>query len=234
MPLLLAAAGDTVARVTSLTKAYDDLALLDPVLGRLIEQYGRPDPFHFSPILDRVGDDRFRAMLLQITSQQISTAAALAIFDRLVAAVDGEPTPAAMLKLSPERLRELGLSHAKALAVLDLAGAVETGRVDLDDLPDDDEAAIALLSTIRGIGRWSAQIFLIVKGNRGDILPAGDLGIRHAVQALWGLPETPTIKAVEARGLAWSPYRTYAAMLLWTALGDLPKRPRSNGQDAGR
>ena len=207
--------------------AYDDLALLDPVLGKLIERYGRPDPFHFSPILDRVGDDHFRSLLLQITSQQISTAAAWAIFDRIAAALDGMPTPRAVLALGADRLRELGLSHAKALAALDLADAMETGRVDLDHLPEDDEAAIALLSTIRGIGRWSAQLYLILKFHRADILPAGDLGIRHAVQALWELPETPTIKAVETRGLAWAPYRTYAAFLLWTALADLPRRPRS-------
>jgi DNA-3-methyladenine glycosylase II len=206
--------------------AYDELALLDPVLGTLIEKYGRPDPFHFSPILDRVGDDHFRSLLLQITSQQISTAAAWAIFDRIVAALDGMPTPASMLRLSPERLRELGLSHAKALAVLDLADAMATGRIDLDRLPDDDEAAIATLSTIRGIGRWSAQLYLILRFHRADILPAGDLGIRHAVGALWKLPEIPDIKAVEARGLAWSPYRTYAAFLLWTALRDLPRAPR--------
>jgi DNA-3-methyladenine glycosylase II len=112
------------------------------------------------------------------------------------------------------------MSHAKALAVLDLADAMATGRIDLDHLPEDDEAAIALLSTIRGIGRWSAQIYLILKFHRPDILPAGDLGIRKAVQHLWELPLIPSIKEVQARGRVWSPYRTYAAILLWTSLGE--------------
>jgi DNA-3-methyladenine glycosylase II len=213
--------------VSDLAKAYDELARLDPVLAGLVERYGHPDPFHFSPILDRVGSDPFRSMLMQIASQQISTAAAWSIFDRVITALGGTPTPAAVLAMTADDLRTLGLSHAKALAVLDLADAIETGRVDFGHLPDGDEEAIALLSTIRGIGRWSAQIFLIMKGRRVDVLPAGDLGIRHAVRALWDLPETPPIKAVAERGLAWSPYRTYAAMLLWTALGDLPKPPRA-------
>jgi DNA-3-methyladenine glycosylase II len=213
--------------VTDLETAYAGLARLDPVLGGLVERYGRPDPFHVNPILDRVGDDLFRSMLLQITSQQISTAAAWSIFDRIVRAIADRPSPEAVLALGADRLRALGLSHAKALAVLALADAVRTGRVDLDHLPDDDEAAIAVLCSVRGIGRWSAQIFLIMKYHRPDILPAGDLGIRHAVRALWQLPEIPAIPAVEERGRGWRPYRTCAAMLLWTALRDLPRPPRT-------
>jgi DNA-3-methyladenine glycosylase II len=198
---------------------YGKLALLDPEMARLVERLGRPDPFSFSPILSRIGEDHFRALMLSIISQQISSAAAWAIFDRVIAALDGKPDPSSVLALGPERLRTLGLSHAKVLAVTDLANAVDTGRVDLDHIPDDDEAAIALLSTIRGIGRWSAEVFLIMQLRRPDILPAGDLGIRKAVQRVWQLPEIPTIKEVQARGLAWSPYRTYAAILLWTSLG---------------
>ena len=198
---------------------YGKLALLDPEMARLVERLGRPDPFSFSPILSRIGEDHFRALMLSIISQQISSAAAWAIFDRVIAALDGMPDPSSLLALGPERLRTLGLSHAKVLAVTDLANAVGTGRVDLDHIPDDDEAAIALLSTIRGIGRWSAEVFLIMQLRRPDILPAGDLGIRKAVQRVWQLPEVPTIKEVQARGLAWSPYRTYAAILLWTSLG---------------
>jgi DNA-3-methyladenine glycosylase II len=202
-----------------LETAYGKLALLDPEMARLVERLGRPDPFSFSPILSRVGKDHFRALMLSITSQQISSAAAWAIFDRVIAALDGRPDPASVLALGPERLLTLGLSHAKVLAVIDLATAVETGRVDLDHLPDDDEAAIALLSTIRGIGRWSAEVFLIMQLRRPDILPAGDLGIRKAIQRVWHVPEIPTVQAVRARGLGWSPYRTYAAILLWTSLG---------------
>jgi DNA-3-methyladenine glycosylase II len=199
--------------------AYDRLAELDPAMAGLVERLGRPDPFSFSPILSRVGNDRFRALMMSIASQQISSAAAWAIFDRVIAAMDGMPEPASVLALGIDRLRELGLSRAKALAVTDLATAVETGRVDLDHLPDDDEEAITLLSTIRGIGRWSAEVFLIMQMRRPDILPAGDLGIRKAVQHLWELPLIPSIIQVQARGRVWSPYRTYAAILLWTSLG---------------
>jgi DNA-3-methyladenine glycosylase II len=211
--------------------AYDRLAQTDPAMAALIGRFGRPDPFAFNPILSRVGDDRFRALMLSITSQQISSAAAWAIFDRVIAALsqpaaenrsgtslDGMPDPASVLALGIDRLRALGLSRAKALAVTDLADAVETGRVDLAHMPVDDEAAITLLSTVRGIGRWSAQVFLIMQLRRPDILPAGDLGIRKAVQRVWQLPEVPSIREVQARGLAWSPYRTYAAVLLWNSL----------------
>jgi DNA-3-methyladenine glycosylase II len=202
-----------------LETAYGELALLDPAMGRLVERLGRPDPFSFSPVLSRVGEDRFRALMLSIISQQISSAAAWAIFDRVIAALHGRPDPSSVLALGSERLLALGLSHAKVLAVTDLATAVQTGRVDLNRLPDDDEAAIAVLSTIRGIGRWSAEVFLIMQLRRPDILPAGDLGIRKAVQRVWLLPEIPTAKEVRARGLTWSPYRSYAAILLWTSLG---------------
>jgi DNA-3-methyladenine glycosylase II len=198
--------------------AYDRLARLDPAMAALIERLGRPDPFSFRPILIRVGGDRFCALMLSIASQQISTVAAWAIFDRVVAALNGMPDPASVLALGVERLRALGLSRAKALAVTDLADAVATGRLDLAHLPDDDEAAIALLSTVRGIGRWSAEVFLIMQLRRPDILPAGDLGIRKAVQLLWQLPAVPSIKDVQLRGKAWSPYRTYAAILLWKSL----------------
>jgi DNA-3-methyladenine glycosylase II len=201
----------------NLDVAYDRLAALDPAMAGLIERLGRPDPFSFRPILTRVGHDRFRALMMSIASQQISSAAAWAIFDRVVAAVDGMPDPASMLALGIDRLRELGMSRAKALAITDLADAVATGRVDLDHLPADDEEAITLLSTIRGIGRWSAEVFLIMQMHRPDILPAGDLGIRKAVQHLWGLQLIPAIKEVQVRGRVWSPYRTYAAVLLWNS-----------------
>jgi DNA-3-methyladenine glycosylase II len=198
--------------------AYDELARLDPALAKVMDRVGRPDPFVWNPILSRVGGDHFRAMLLQIISQQISAAAAWSIFDRVVAALDGEPTPAAVLAIGPDRLRALGLSHAKAVSVADLSDAVLTGRVDLDHVSGDDEAAIAMLSTVRGVGRWSAEIFLIAQFHRPDILPAGDLGIRQGIKRVWELPEIPSIKQARTRGLAWSPFRTYAAILLWNSL----------------
>ena len=198
--------------------AYDELARLDPVMAELIERLGRPDPFDWKPILSRVGDDHFRAMLLSITSQQISSAAAWAIYDRIAVALDGMPTPAGVLALGPERLRALGLSHAKATSFADLSDAVLTGRVDLDRLPADDDAAVAMLSTVRGVGPWSAQVFLISQLHRPDILPAGDLGIRQGIRLAYGLPELPSVRQARERGLAWSPLRTYASILLWNSL----------------
>jgi DNA-3-methyladenine glycosylase II len=198
--------------------AYDTLAELDPVLADLMDRLGRPDPFDWKPINSRAAGDHFRAMLLSITSQQISSAAAWAIFDRFIAAMDGKATPAAVLALGPEKLRALGLSRAKAGYVADLADAVLTGRVDLDHIPEDDEEAITMLSTVRGVGRWSAEVFLISQLHRPDILPAGDLGIRQGIKLVYGLPELPSIKQARERGLTWSPYRTYASILLWNSL----------------
>lgn len=127
--------------------------------------------------------------------------------------------PESLLALTPDQLRECGLSRAKASYLLDLAQRQADGRIDLENMTGlDDAEAIAALTAVRGIGLWSAQMFLLAQLHRRDILPAGDVGIRRAVEKAWGLAELPGIKEVEALAVPWAPYRSYAAALLWRSL----------------
>jgi DNA-3-methyladenine glycosylase II len=196
---------------------YGQLASREPVLATLIEQYGEVDPFGWSDV--RMESSNFAAMVLHIVGQQISTKVAFVLFDRVAAAAGGKVTPEAILALGAERLREAGMSRAKASYLLDLAQRQADGVIDLENMTGlDDSEAITALTAVRGIGLWSAQMFLLAQLRRSDILPAGDMGIRRAVERAWELPALPSIKAVEAMGAAWAPYRTYAAALLWRSL----------------
>ncbi|GAB1817607.1 DNA-3-methyladenine glycosylase family protein [Herbidospora sp. RD11066] len=190
---------------------YGHLAAADPVLARLIGEVGEPDPFAwFSP--ERFGPTNFSGMVLHIVSQQISTAVAFTFFDRIKAALGGFPTPDGILALGAEGLRACGLSGAKTRYLLDLAHR----RIDLEDLSDlPDDEVIRKLTELKGVGAWTAQSFLIAQLHRPDVLPAGDQGIRRAVERAWQLEGLPSIAEVQARALPWAPYRTYAAALLW-------------------
>lgn len=206
---------------------YDRLAAVDPVLDGLVHRYGRPDPFVWT-LVDGLASTSFAALVLHVVSQQISTAVALTLFRRAEQAAGGPLDPQRVVGLGADRLHGLGLSRAKAATVVGLAerhlaGALDTAH--LDGLPDDD--AIAALTAARGVGPWTAQMFLIHQLRRPDVLPAGDLGIRHAVRAGWSLPEVPQVAEVAARGRAWAPFRTYAAALLRASLR--PADPRRQG-----
>lgn len=208
--------------MTSLDAAYDELGRRDPVLARLAVVHGRPDPFAWPAVGSRLSGGNLAALALHVTGQQISTAAALTIFDRVVAAAGGGPlTAGALGRLTVDELRAAGLSRAKAVSLSELARAQLEGRIDLEDMDDlTDEQAYAALVALRGIGPWSAQVFLISQLRRPDVLPSADVGLRVAVQRAWDLPERPSAREVEERGRPWSPYRTYAAALLWTSLRD--------------
>jgi DNA-3-methyladenine glycosylase II len=196
---------------------YRFLAKADPVLARLIGEVGEPDPFGWWDDA-RTGGSNFAAMVLHILGQQISTVVAFVLFDRVRAAA-GSVTPANILALGPDRLRECGLSRAKVTYVLDLAERQSTGVLDIEHMTGlDDAEAITALTAVRGIGLWSAQMFLIHQLHRQDVLPAGDVGIRKGVQRAWNLPAVPTVDEVTTRGKAWAPHRTYAAALLWSSL----------------
>ena len=198
--------------------AYSGLATQDPVLAELIDAHGRPDPFIWE-VGGRTGTSNFAAMVLHILGQQISIPVALILFDRVAAATGAVPTPQAILDLDPDTLRGFGLSRAKASYLRDLAARVEDGRLDIeqmDHLTDPD--AVTALTAVKGIGLWSAQMFLIHQLHRADILPAGDIGVRRGIERAWGLPELPTIDAARSRGHAWAPYRSYATALLWRSL----------------
>ncbi|HEY5859804.1 MAG TPA: DNA-3-methyladenine glycosylase 2 family protein [Actinomycetota bacterium] len=199
-------------------RAYAALAEADPVFRPLIEQHGTPDPFRF-PDGGRTADSNFAGMVLHIIAQQISTRVALVIYDRLAVATGSPPTPQSLLELTVDQLRALGMSRSKASYVRGLAEDVEVGALQIDHLDRlGDREAFDALTRVKGIGPWSAEMFLIHQLRRPDILPAGDLGIRTAVRRLYALAETPPIDDVRRRGSAWAPHRTYAATLLWLSL----------------
>jgi DNA-3-methyladenine glycosylase II len=210
-------------------RAYRSLRRIDPVFGQLIAAYGHPEPFAWRDPR-RTGRSKFAAMVLHIVGQQISNTVAFAIYDRLMAAAGGVPTPAAILALDHATLRAVGLSEAKSSYVRALADAQSSGAIDiehLDGVADDD--IVKQLTAIRGIGTWSAEMFLVFNLHRADVLPSGDLGIRTAVQRQWRLDELPLPKDVKARGEPWSPWRTYAATLLWSSLGPPTPAAGSSG-----
>ncbi|MFJ2647341.1 DNA-3-methyladenine glycosylase family protein [Streptomyces sp. NPDC087420] len=197
---------------------YGELARLDPVLARLTASYGRPDPFRWDDG-GRTEGDRFAALVLHIAGQQISTAVAFVLFDRIRAAIGALPDPAGIVALGPERLRACGLSHAKASYLLALSESRLGGLIDVDGLDGlTDAEAVAALTAVRGLGRWTAEMFLLHQLRRSDVLPVGDVGIRRAVERGWGLDTLPTPRDVEGRTAAWSPYRSYASALLWASL----------------
>jgi DNA-3-methyladenine glycosylase II len=208
------------------TGAYDALAASDLVLSRLAGIYGRPDPF-ISGDGGRTGSDDFVGMVLHIVAQQISWPAALTIFDRIAVAAGGRPTTATLAQVGVDGLRACGLSRARASSLLDLAARQDSGLIDVTGmrgLPDDE--VTAALTSVRGVGAWTAQMFLIHQLHRPDVLPAGDLGIRHGVQVAWHLTVMPSVRQVQERGAVWAPHRTYAAALLWRSL-----QPPVNGPD---
>jgi DNA-3-methyladenine glycosylase II len=195
-------------------KAQRHLARRDPVLKRLIAAVG---PCRLAP-----NPDAFALLVRSIISQQISTKAALSIYTRLEQTLAPEAVgPARILSLSDEKLRAAGLSAAKARSLRDLAEKVHTGVVPLEELPElPDEEVIARLIPVRGIGRWTAEMFLIFCLGRLDVLPVDDLGLRVGMQRQYGFTE-PLEKA-QLRELAepWRPYRTIATWYLWRSLGD--------------
>jgi DNA-3-methyladenine glycosylase II len=208
----------TTARNDPGERAYRELAAADPVLAGLVTAYGHPDPFAWHDG-GRTGDSRFAALTLHIIGQQISAAVAFTVFDRLAAAAGGVPRPETVRDLDADRLRGIGLSRAKARYVRALAEAQASGAIDVEHLDDlGDDAVIAALTAVPGIGPWTAQTFLIHQMRRPDVLPAGDAGIRRAIRTAWALDRDPAITEVRERAEPWAPWRTYAAALLWTSL----------------
>lgn len=177
-------------------------------------------------LIDRVGPYRieysepaFDTLAKSIVHQQLSGKAALTIYNRLSAALEGAVTPETVLKLPPAHMRALGLSKQKIAYIGDLAGQTMDGRVDFAALPLlEDDAVIQTLTRVKGIGVWTAHMFLIFALRRPDVLPVGDLGIRAAVRHAYALEQTPAPGEVEERGRAWRPYATVASWYLWRSL----------------
>jgi DNA-3-methyladenine glycosylase II len=194
----------------------------DPVLADLIDQVGklpparegRPDP-----------GDHYGALVRSITGQQLSVLAARAIYGRLTARFgDRAPTPREILDDEPEELRvAAGLSRAKVGFLRSLAEHVLSGELELerlDVLPD--EEVIAELLAVKGIGLWTAQMFLMFQLDRPDVLPTGDLGIRRAIERAYGLDELPDPARMEEIAGPWRPHRTLACRYLWRSLANEP------------
>jgi DNA-3-methyladenine glycosylase II len=193
------------------------LSRRDPVLKRLIATVGRCTLWH--------NPDGFATLVRSIISQQISGRAARSIGARLEQALGpASLTPGAILAATDETLRAAGLSAAKARSLHDLAEKVHSGMVPLDDLPTlVDEDVIARLLPVRGIGRWTAQMFLVFSLGRLDVLPVEDLGLRVGVQRQYSLPELPGKTQLVELAEAWRPYRTVATWYLWRSLGSVPQ-----------
>ena len=188
------------------------LAGRDPVIARLLSAVGPPQ-------LRRPQESSFAALVRAVVYQQLAGRAATAIHGRLIAAMDGEADPKRLLALPPETLRAVGLSANKAASLTDLATKVLDGTVVLDPrgvARESDEELIARLSTVRGIGRWTAQMFLLFQLRRLDVWPTGDLGVRRGYGLAWQIP-MPTSRELEALGEPFRPYRSAVAWYCWRA-----------------
>lgn len=186
----------------------------DPVLGTLIKQIGPCELAQTRRV------DRFAMTVRSIVAQQLSAKAAMTIHDRLVDAVGASSvTPETVLALDAERMRACGLSWAKVASVRDLATKVLDRSLALESLDRlDDDAVIEALTTVKGIGRWSAEMFLIFRLGRPDILPVGDVGVQRAMRRLYGLRKHPSPARMTALARPWRPYRSIACWYLWRSL----------------
>jgi DNA-3-methyladenine glycosylase II len=194
----------TAATIRESMKA---LAAIEPAFASVLERHGPPEP--------RKSERGAHTLLRTIVGQQVSVAAARSMWAKLEAAYGSPPDLKRILKASDEELRLAGISRQKAGYSRSLAELVLSGELDLANLPADDEEAIALLTRIKGIGRWSAEIYLLFAEGRRDVWPAGDLAVQIAIGRLLGLDERPTEKHLRELGEAWRPHRGAAAVLAW-------------------
>ena len=197
------------------------LRAADPVMERLVDEHGaiiRKDLKQERP------GDAYGALLRSIVGQQLSTKAASTIYGRMLELFGGHaPTPKQLLAVNPDKIRAAGLSRPKISYLRDLADHVEKGELELehlDELPD--EEVIEQLTAVKGIGEWSAHMFLMFHLARPDVLPVGDQGIRRAVQVQYRLRKIPDPKRLEKIARPWRPYRTLACLYLWSSLDNKP------------
>ena len=185
----------------------------DAVLAPVIRKYR-----HHS-LLDAPAIEPFPALVRTITSQQISTKAAATIHGRLVALMPRGVAPAALLSLTDEQLRGAGLSRQKTAYLRDLAARTISGDLPVHSLHElTDEKVIEAIVTVKGLGRWSAEMFLMFRLRRPDVLPVDDLGIVTAIQRLYGLRKRPKPDRIRKIAEPWRPYRTVACWYLWRSL----------------
>jgi len=195
-----------------LQSALDVLAIREPAIAASLTRIGYPEP--------RIREPGYETLLRTIVGQQVSVAAAASIWRKLEAAVGKDIAPDALLNAPDESLRAAGLSRQKASYARSLAEEVSAGRLNLDGLPQDDEEAIHALTQVKGIGRWSAEIYLLFAEGRPDIWPAGDLAVQAALGRLKGLAERPSEKLTRTLAEDWRPHRGAAAIFLWHHYGN--------------
>jgi DNA-3-methyladenine glycosylase II len=184
----------------------------DPVIAAIIQRVG--------PVTMQYREPSFETLVRSIVYQQLSGRVASVIFGRLHAAAGEESlTPAGILKLRPERMRKLGLSAQKTLYIRELAKHTKRGKVIFENLGDvDDATVIEHLTQVKGIGVWTAQMFLMFALRRQDVLPVADLGIRSAMKKAYGLDDLPKPAEMEQIAKAWKPYTSIACWYLWRSL----------------
>jgi DNA-3-methyladenine glycosylase II len=196
-----------VSTSSSIKEHVEELAGREPAFARVIEQHGIPEP--------RSSNRGVETLLRTIVGQQVSVAAARSMWSKLEAAFGSPPDLALLLAASDDDLRAAGMSRQKSGYIRSLAELVISGELDLGALPVDDEEAIAHLTRIKGIGRWSAEIYLLFAEGRADVFPAGDLAVMVELGRLMGLDEKPSEKQLREIAEAWRPYRGAAAVLAW-------------------
>ncbi|MCC2603432.1 DNA-3-methyladenine glycosylase family protein [Sphingopyxis yananensis] len=190
-----------------ITQALNSLSEHDERLATALASAGYPEP--------RIQKPGYRTMMKTIVGQQVSIAAANSIWNKLEAHVGPDCDPAVILASDAAQLRACGLSAQKQSYAHSLAELVINGIIDFANLPADDEEAIALLTQIRGIGRWSAEIYLMFAEGRPNIWPAGDLAVQESVGRIFALPERPKEKLTRSLGEQWRPHRSSAALFCW-------------------
>jgi DNA-3-methyladenine glycosylase II len=196
-----------VRTTESIRTAVEALASREPAFAGVIARFGIPEP--------RNSERGAQTLLRTIVGQQVSVAAARSMWAKLEAAFGSPPDLTRLLEATDEDLRAAGMSRQKAGYIRSLAQLVLSGELDLEALPQDDEEAIALLTKIKGIGRWSAEIYLLFAEGRPDVFPAGDLAVMIELGRLKGLPDKPSEKQLRELAEAWRPYRGAAAVLAW-------------------
>ncbi len=196
-----------VRTAASLRAACDNLAQRDPIFARILDEHGVPEP--------RSSEPGAETLLRTIVGQQVSVAAARSMWAKFTIRFGSPVDLDLLLPASDETLREAGISRQKAGYLRSLASLVLSHELDLHNLPADDEDAIALLTRIKGIGRWSAEIYLLFAEGRPDIFPAGDLAVQVELGRRLGTALKPSEKLLREKAEAWRPYRGTAAVLAW-------------------
>ncbi|QNQ10196.1 DNA-3-methyladenine glycosylase family protein [Sphingomonas alpina] len=194
-----------------LRTALDALSKTEPAFATALARVGYPEP--------RIRERGYATLLRTIIGQQVSTKAAQSVWNKLEGLVGSLDDPDNITRATDEQLREAGLSRQKASYARSLAEEVTSGRLDFANLPADDEEAVAALVRIKGIGRWSAEVYLLFAEGRADIWPAGDLAVQIEVGRILGHDARPSEKLTRELAEAWRPHRGAAAIFAWYHYG---------------